>query len=326
MSGEKRPFDVVVVGELNVDLILNRIESFPEMGKEKLAKDMTLTLGSSSAIFAANIAALGARTAFLGMIGEDDFGNLVIRSLQEKGVHTDWIIRTAEHRTGITVVLNFGNDRAMVTYPGAMAAFRVEDIDFDIFHQAKHLHFSSYFLQPGMQPGLPKLLQGARQAGMTTSLDIQWDPAEEWNFDAEAILPFVDVFLPNEAEVLALTGAQNAIEGGRKLARVGNIVVVKQGIRGATVIHGDTVIHHNGFRNEEVVDAIGAGDSFNAGFIHQFIQGHSLERCLTVANLMGAINTTAAGGTGAFTSPEAIEQRALERFGQDIRLTVEYQQ
>ncbi len=320
MTGEQKLLDVLVVGELNVDLILNQLESFPEMGKEKLAGTMTLTLGSSSAIFAANIAALGARTAFLGMIGQDDFGNLVLRSLKEKGVQTDYVIRSEHYQTGITVVMNFGNDRAMVTYPGAMAAFSVDDVDFSILPHARHLHFSSYFLQPGMQPGVRLLLQSAKDAGLTTSLDIQWDPAERWDFDYQAILPFVDVFLPNEAEVKALTGESSAIEGGRHLAQYGNLIVIKQGVYGATAIKGRSIVQHRGFKNEAVVDAIGAGDSFNAGFIYQFIQGRPVEACLMFANLMGAINTTAAGGTGAFTSPKTIEKIAHDRFGQTIQL------
>ena len=72
-----KPFDIVALGELNVDLILNQIDGFPEMGKEKFAKQMTLTLGSSTAIFAANAAALGVKVAFCGMVGNDQFGDLV---------------------------------------------------------------------------------------------------------------------------------------------------------------------------------------------------------------------------------------------------------
>ena len=320
MASEQKAWDVLVVGELNVDLILDQLESFPEIGKEKRAGAMTLTLGSSSAIFAANIAALGARTAFLGMIGQDDFGQLVLRSLQQSGVQTDYIVRAKHHQTGITVVLNIGNDRAMVTYPGAMAAFSIDDVDFAVISRARHLHFSTYFLQSGIRPGLRLLLQVAKEAGLTTSLDVQWDPAERWDFDYRTILPLVDVFLPNEAEVRALTGETSAIQGGRYLAQYGHLVVVKQGSHGATAIKGQSVIQHRGFKNESVVDAIGAGDSFNAGFIYQFIQKKPVEECLRFANLMGAINTTAAGGTGAFTSPQAIEATARKRFGQKIQL------
>ena len=77
-----KPFDIVALGELNVDLILNQIDGFPEMGKEKFAKQMTLTLGSSTAIFAANAAALGVKVAFCGMVGNDQFGDLVESSVK----------------------------------------------------------------------------------------------------------------------------------------------------------------------------------------------------------------------------------------------------
>ena len=313
-------YDVLVVGELNVDLILNQLESFPEIGKEKLARQMTLTLGSSSAIFAANIRAMGARTAFVGMIGKDAFGQLVLQSLQEKGVDTRYIVQSDAHHTGATIVLNFDNDRAMVTYPGAMEAMTVNDLNMAMLREARHLHFSSYFLQPGMQSGLQQLLQSAKDAGLTTSLDVQWDPAEKWNFDYATILPLVDVFLPNEAEAQHLTGKDKPTEAALYLAQFGHWIVVKQGIRGAIAVRGREVVHHPGYPNETVVDAIGAGDSFNAGFVFQFIQGKPVRECLAFANLMGALNTTAAGGTGAFQSPQQIAALAKEKFGQNISL------
>jgi len=76
--------DVLVVGELNVDLILNGLPGLPEVGKEILASAMTLTLGSSSAIFASNLSSLGTKVGFLGMVGEDQFGALAVQSLEAK--------------------------------------------------------------------------------------------------------------------------------------------------------------------------------------------------------------------------------------------------
>ncbi|MCK5371658.1 MAG: carbohydrate kinase family protein, partial [Cyclobacteriaceae bacterium] len=90
---EEKKYDVIVVGELNVDIILNNIDSFPEIGKEKLAGKMDTTLGSSSAIFASNLSSLGARVAFIGKIGQDQNGEIVLNSLQKKGVDASMIIR-----------------------------------------------------------------------------------------------------------------------------------------------------------------------------------------------------------------------------------------
>jgi sugar/nucleoside kinase (ribokinase family) len=300
MSNKK--FDVLVVGELNVDLILNSIDSFPEMGKEKLAKKMDLTLGSSSAIFASNLSSLGSKVSFVGKIGDDQFGVLVNESLANKGVNTNYLIRSKEWNTGATIVLNFDEDRAMVTYPGAMEHLTNRDIPDEALRLSKHLHFSSYFLQPGMQSGIVDLFKKAKEFGLTTSLDIQWDPNEKWDFDYKKVLPFVDVFLPNEQELLFLTKEKSIDDAVKKLSNVANHLAVKLGSKGSLLVTDGKSIFKESYLNKNVVDAIGAGDSFNAGFIFKFINGSSLEECQNFGNLTGAINTTAAGGTTAFTN------------------------
>ncbi len=313
----EKQFDVLVVGELNVDLILNRIDGFPEIGKEKLAEEMTLTLGSSSAIFASNLSALGARVAFLGKIGNDQFGELVLKSLKQKGVFTDFIIRDSSLNTGATIVLNYDEDRAMVTHPGAMEHLTIEDIKPEILQQARHLHFSSYFLQPGLRKDVPQMFKMAKQAGLTTSFDAQWDPEEKWELDVEGILPNVDVFLPNQQELIHLTRQVNIDEAIRTL-RAQHVVAVKIGAEGSYVWHKGRGNRMPAFKNEAVVDAIGAGDSFNAGFIFKFIQQAPLEECQRFGNLCGALNTTAAGGTTAFVNFEQIRKAIRQRFGQEV--------
>ena len=161
-------FDVIVVGELNVDIILNRIDRFPEMGKEILANSLDLTLGSSSAIFASNLSSLGSKVSFIGKIGKDGFALTVLNSLQSKGVDTSNIIQSEILNTGATIVLNFDQDRAMVTYPGAMEDLKLKDINFETIATAGHLHFSSIFLQPGIRNDLSKLFKKARSFGLTT--------------------------------------------------------------------------------------------------------------------------------------------------------------
>lgn len=312
---DNKKFDVVVVGELNVDLILNRIESFPEIGKEKLAEDMTLTLGSSSAIFASNLSALGARVTFLGKIGDDYFGQLVIDRLKEKGVDVSLIVRDPAAHTGATIVLNFQEDRAMITYPGAMNELTIKDISWEVLASARHLHFSSYYLQPGIKNDVGKLFEMAKGLKLTTTFDMQWDPAEKWIIDYETILPFVDVFLPNEQELLHLTGKATVSDALQKISGKSNVVAVKMGSRGSLLLDKGKTNVQGPFLNTKVVDAIGAGDSFNAGFVFKFINGADLEECQEFGNLMGAISTTAAGGTKAFTKYGQIMKIAEEKFG-----------
>jgi sugar/nucleoside kinase (ribokinase family) len=307
-------FDVLVVGELNVDLILNGLPRMPEVGKEILADAMTLTLGSSSAIFASNLSSLGVKVAFLGKVGQDLFGDLAVSRLRDKRVHTETILRTSDHATGATIVLNRGEDRAMVTYMGAMEHLGLSDIPAGLLKSARHLHFASVFLQPGLRRDVGELFRLAKEAGLTTSFDPQWDPSESWDLDLPGILPHVDIFLPNEQELMHLTRKANVDDALELLRPFSRSVVVKQGNRGSMAMKGDQTFVCPPFLNREVVDAIGAGDSFDAGYVTQFLTGKSIEECLRFGNLMGAVSTTAAGGTGAFTDRESVMAIARERF------------
>lgn len=310
--------DVLVVGELNVDIILDRIDGFPEIGKEKLAENMIVTLGSSSAIFASNLSSLGTNVAFLGKIGKDNFGDLVIASLNRNKVDTGDIVISKEYATGSTIVLNYGMDRAMVTYPGAMEHLAESEITDESLLKAKHVHVSSIFLQPTLRSGVVSLLKRAKKLGLTTSLDPQWDPAEKWDLDLEALLPFVDVFLPNKKELQFLTNTGSVQDGINKVKAFANVVAVKDGEHGGHLWANGVLTTKPAFLNENVADCIGAGDSFDAGFISQFIQGKDLESCLTFANLTGAVNTTQPGGTTAFQSMDMIKSTAKEVFSQII--------
>ncbi len=311
-------YDVLVVGELNVDIILNRIDGFPEVGKEKLSKDLRVVLGSSSAIFASNLATLGAQVAFVGKIGKDQFGQLVETSLKQKGVGTQFLVHTNDHQTGATVVLNYDMDRAMVTYPGAMEQLTEKEVRNDILTEARHLHVSSVFLQPNLKKNLVQLMERAKSFGLTTSLDPQWDPAEQWDLNLEELLPVVDVFLPNRSELKHLTKTNSVHHGIDAIKDFANIVAVKDGENGAILYHEGETIRKPAYLNKEVADCIGAGDSFDAGFISQYIQGKDLQTCLDFANLVGAVNTTEAGGTAAFQDLNKVKSIAKERFSFSI--------
>ena len=300
-----KKFDIIALGELNVDLILNQIESEPEIGKEKFAKQMTLTLGSSTAIFAANAAALGAKVAFCGMIGNDSFGDLVESSLKAKGVDTRYLIRQDKYATGATICMSYDEDRANLTYQGAMDFMSLENINPEVFKEAKHIHISSIFMQSGVKRDLMKILELCKSNGVTTSLDSQWDPTEQWDLDYKAVLPLLTVFMPNETEL--------AIE---KIRPYANAAVIKCGSKGSLLMRkGQPDRMQKALLNEHVVDCIGAGDSFNSGFITRLAAGDALDKCQEYGNMTGAVNTTAAGGTTAFTCREDVERVGRERFG-----------
>jgi sugar/nucleoside kinase (ribokinase family) len=314
----KKEFDVLVAGELNVDIILNNIQAFPEIGKEILANDMSVVLGSSSAILASNLSSLGTRVAFTGKTGKDVFSEIVFGSLNRRGVDCSRVIRDERYPTGATIVLNYGQDRANITFPGAMNHFGINDIDFEFLSRAKHLHFSSCFIQPEMKKSLPELFRMAKKAGLTTSMDPQWDPEEKWELPLGELMPYVDVFMPNIMELKYITGEKTLEDAVRKLSKLANILVVKNGEGGAWLWDGKSLSHQPAFKNEQVVDCIGAGDSFNAGFLSEYVKKSSLKKCMETGALMGAINTTQAGGTAAFEDYDTVRSVARERFNYNL--------
>jgi len=288
------------------------------MGKEILAGEMTVTLGSSSAIFANNLSILGTKVSYMGKVGKDQFAAQVFSTLEASGVDVSQIIVTPHFQTGLTVAMNYDNDRAMVTYPGAMNDLSIGDITDDALRSASHMHVSSVFLQEGLKPDVVMLFKRAKGLGLTTSLDPQWDPHERWDVDLQQLLPFVDVFLPNAGELEQCTGCRTIEEALAVIRPFCHIVVVKNGTEGSVMWDETRMVRQPAFLNKQVVDAIGAGDSFNSGFIHKFTQQRPLPVCLEFAALTGAINTTGAGGTSAFQSMEQITSLARERFNVNI--------
>lgn len=312
------PKKLLVIGELNIDVILNGINGFPVIGEEILADSLTIAMGSSSAIFASNIASIGINTSFCGMVGKDSFGKFILGELKKKQVNPTYIIESPEYKTGVTIVLNYSHDRANVTYCGAMDAFNKKNIPFEKISQFNHLHLSSYFLQKGLQADIPELFKIAKKKGLSTSLDLQWDPNNQWQFPYEACLPFVDIFLPNESELLLLAGENRIEEALEKIGKYAHKIIVKRGIEGALYYEKGKVISSKAFLHNHFIDAIGAGDSFNAGFISSYLEGLRTEECLRFGNLAGAINTTSAGGVSAFGNFKSFSQKAKELFNIEL--------
>lgn len=310
---------LLVAGELNVDLILNRIEGFPEVCTEVIAGDMNLKLGSSSAITAANASAIGIPTEFCGVVGGDIYGQLVIRELQQKGVGTHFVRTSSQHRTGITVILNYGQESANITYCGAMEAMRMEDLPWSEIRHFRHFHLSNFFLQKGIRPDITSIFRRIKAAGLSTSLDLQWDISSRWEFDFRECLPYVDIFLPNEAELLALTRCTRLEDAVVAIRPYIDTLVIKLGHRGSLGIRGDQSIRLDAFPVDNFVDAVGAGDSFNAGFLKKYLDEAPLRECLEYGNLIGAISTTAAGGTTAFSHRASIRKKILNLLQPDRR-------
>jgi len=302
-------FDVLVAGEINPDLILSKPGLKPRFGQQEvLVETASLTIGSSSAIFACGAARLGLRVAFIGVCGNDIFGKYMLDSMAERGVDVHPVIIDPGQQTGLSVILNRGADRAILTHKASIAALRAEQVSDAWLARARHLHVASYFLQTGLQAGLPDLFRRARILGLTTSLDPNWDPAGKW-IDLAQVLGLTTIFFPNEAEALAVSQTMEVDNALLDLAVKVPVVAIKLGRRGAIAYSGNLLAREAAL-STQVADTVGSGDSFDAGFIYGYLKGWSLEASLKLAVTCGSLSTRLIGGTAAQPSLEEAMQVA----------------
>jgi sugar/nucleoside kinase (ribokinase family) len=293
-------FDVTIAGELNLDLILYGLPEQLQPERELLADRMMLTLGSSSAIVAHNLSALGTRVGFQSLIGDDSLGQIALDRLAESGVEVANVRRVhSATTTGLTVILHHPGWRNILTYAGTIAELSLKDLDFDYLADSRHFHLSSLYLQQSLRPDLPELFRRFKAAGLTISLDSNDDPQDLWDGGLKDLLKYVDVLLPNEREAMRITGTNDPEIAIEQLAEMVPLVVVKLGKQGALAQRGKERFTSPSL-SVSAVDAVGAGDSFDAGFLHQYLRGADIITCLAGGNLAGALSVTRPGGTEAF--------------------------
>jgi sugar/nucleoside kinase (ribokinase family) len=295
------PPRVLVVGDANLDLVL-RGDVIPRFGQaEQLLDSADLVLGSSAGIMACGLARLGVETALAARVGDDFFGERTRQLLAAVGVDTSRVLRS-DDPTGLSVILSSPHDRSILTLLGAMSTLTDDDVrDAAAAFRPRHVHVASFFLVPRVAAALPDRLAALRAAGVTTSLDTNWDPAERWE-GVQACLPHVDVLLPNATEVIELARAvgghpSSAEDAASQLAALGPCVVLKDGAKGDFAVSGAVVERPPGL-TVDVVDTTGAGDSFDAGFLAAWLEGRGLAESLRWAAAAGSLSTRGAGGTG----------------------------
>jgi sugar/nucleoside kinase (ribokinase family) len=289
---------------LNLDLILYGLPRELPEERELLADGMNLTLGASSGIVAHNLACLGSRVGFISRIGDDPLGQIAVERMAAGGVDTSKIKRvTGSTKTGLTVILHHEGARNILTYPGTIFDLAFEDLDFDYLADSLHFHLSSFYLQRGLKGRITEIFQKLKDAGLTISLDTNDDPDDGWGGELPDALRLVDVFLPNEREIRKVAGTDNLEAAIERVAEIVPLLVVKIGPQGAIAQRGRERVVAPPVKVTPV-DTVGAGDSFDAGFLSQYVRGADLQTCLATGNLGGALSTTRPGGTEAFRDAE----------------------
>ncbi len=299
----RKPFDITIAGETNLDLILYGLPEEMPLEREILGSGFDVTLGGSSSILAHNLAVLGTRVGFVSEVGNDAFGEIARGYLKESGVDLTHFRCKPGATTGATVLLPHGKKRHILTYPGVMSELSVADLDLAYLTSARHFHLSSLFLQTGLHAGLPQLFDDLKSAGLTLSLDTNDDPAGTWRGVLDLLLDKINILLPNEDEILHIADTSTLEEALDKLSPRVPVIVVKCGARGALVQCGNEREWVQPL-TVQPLDTIGAGDSFDAGFLSAWLGGAPPVRAAAMGNLTGALSTMRPGGVAAHRDVE----------------------
>jgi sugar/nucleoside kinase (ribokinase family) len=292
-------FDVLVVGDVNPDVILRAAPRELAFGQaEQLAEGAALGLGGSAAITACGAARLGLRTAIVGAVGGDAAGRFALDELARRDVDVSSVRIMDEAETGLTVHVLSNGDRAMITSRGALDELEASAVPAGLVAASRHVHAASFYLQPRLARGLRGLFESAHAAGATTSLDLNWDPAERWQGGLIEVLPMVDILFVNAAEAAGVSKATDPTVAATVLAARGPLPVVKLGADGALAHDGCRLVH-TGAPVVDVLDPVGAGDSFDAGFLCGRLSGWSVGRSLALGVVCGSLSTRSAGGVAA---------------------------
>jgi len=261
---------VLFVGDINVDVIMGGLHSLPMVDREVICDSYEVVMGASTVICACAYACLGGQASMVGLVGSDEYGDFMVKGLQGFGVNTDLVRRTDRVKTGVTVNMIYQSTRTQVTYPGTIAEFDGKELDASIFCGMDHVHFAGVYIQAKLRPEITRLLTIARDMGLTTSLDPQWDATEQWEGMKEW-LPLLTYLFVNKDEALSITGASSPEEASRRLTERTGCPLLKMGEEGA-LVSTDGELKRIPAVKVEVVDTTGAGDSFDAGFLYATLE------------------------------------------------------
>lgn len=284
---------ILCAGRLYCDVVFTGAPRLPTLGTEVFAEALSLHAGGGAFITGATLAALGDCATQFSVLPAAPFDVVVVESLREAGV-SSILCRPAPAGSDpqITVAIPFSNDRAFLTRAAGEALPPLESFDWTAF---AHLHIGEL----STIEEAPELIEAARAAGLSISLDCGWQ--DSFRPEVRDLIAAVDVFLPNQRELDALLDV-----GVPEVCA--EVTVVKNGKEGSRARERKTSCwHHEASQAVRVIDATGAGDAFNGGFISAWLKGASIRDCLRQGNACGAASVQAAGGIGRLATLSRFE-------------------
>ena len=285
-----------IIGNLNIDLIIRNVPRIPRWGTEVFGSGRSQVSSGQAGYLAFALQNLGIPSSVISLVGDDIYGQQILRDLNNFKVNTRGVSIQPGSNTGITVAFVRGDgERAFISDMACLKHFDENMIlsAWDLVEDASTVCLVGVFCLPGLSlESAVTVMKKAAHAGKTTILDTGWDP-NNWNEPTilflRNLLQETTIFLPNWDEARAIT-KQNTVEKAAKaiLEMGAQKVVIKCGERGSYTRQGDEEYWANS-RKVKVFDAVGAGDVFNAGFLYGYQQKWPLEECLAMGNLTASI-------------------------------------
>jgi len=293
---------VLSIGRLYCDIVFRGFGALPRLGEERFADSVAIVPGGGGFITAAHLAALGTPAGLLARLGTDPLSGTLVPALTESGVDLRWLERTPEAGPQPTVVMVQDGERAFLSRRAGSA--RPATLDAALADPAaRHLHIAEF----ATLAEIPDLIDRAKHAGLTVSLDPSWD--DDWIRRPDLIerAAGADIFLPNAAEARAIADCEGLDQAGSRLARHFPMVVVKDGANGARLFQSDTILALPAPEGSLVLDTTGAGDAFNAGFLAAWLAGRTPEQALSEGIACGTLSVRSVGGAGMRLDPADVD-------------------
>jgi ribokinase len=303
-------FDVITIGNIVSDFVAAPVKRMPCWGElYSIEKPINMNIGGNAAIFSVCASQLGLHTGLIGKIGDDEIGKMLLTKLSASSVDVSGVKISTQKPTSVTLAIaNEQGDRSFFHHFGANSDLSIKDINIQYFNDTKALLLCSYFIMPGLD-GKPakKILQTAKDNNLITFFDVAWDPSGRWK--VKDILDNVDVFIPNEDEITSITHKSSISDAVKDILASGvDTVVVKLGSKGCYIKNKKGKKVRLDAYKVNAIDATGAGDSFNAGFVYGILNGWDLEKTGRFANAAGALSVTKLGGATAAPKIEEVEE------------------
>lgn len=304
------PVELVTLGAVCADVMVCPIESMPPRGKLALVDSLAMHLGGLAGVTAAVYSQLGGTAALVGRVGQDSFGDFLLRTLGQAGVNTSAVLRDPHACTSATVVMvSADGERTFLHHMGANAAIAATDLPETLLDRAQCLHWGGPSITPLLDgAAMGQVFSRARAAGLRTSMDTCYDGKNVWLPLIEPSLPHLDIVFSSLEEARMYSGRQDAPDIAAFYRGYGvGTVVVKLGEDGLYVDHANETFHVPGHR-VPVLDTTGAGDAACGGYLYGYLRGWSAERCARLANAVGALTVQTMGGAEAIDSLESTVQ------------------